>query len=156
MKASKRLMKNKDSLIAKLNFERFVMGLSNARAYAAANQIAQNPGRAYNPLIFYGGTGLGKTHLLHSIGNFIREHDPNVSVLCIDAEQFSRGMQKALRNETLDAFKHRFETADVLLFDVVQFLADRRKKKYQAVFFQILEHLFAISKTDCIDLLLLS
>jgi len=145
-------MKNKVGLIPRFTFDRFVVGHSNELACAAAYQVAQYPGLTFNPLLFYGGTGGGKAHLLHSIGHLIRERDPEVSVLCIDGERFVRGMRNALRDETFDAFKSSFESVDALLFDDIQFLASHGyqisslKIKCQSELFQILDQFLRTQK----------
>ena len=114
-------------------FDNFVLGKSNELGYAAASQIAQKPGDAYNPLLLYGSTGLGKTHLLHSIGNFIREQNPSKKVLYLDSERFVSDMIKALRHGTIDNFKKHYRSAGALLIDDIQFFAG--KKSSQEEFF---------------------
>ncbi|HKE48439.1 MAG TPA: chromosomal replication initiator protein DnaA [Rhodanobacteraceae bacterium] len=106
-------------------FESFVEGKSNQLGKAAAMQVAQNPGRAYNPLLLYGGTGLGKTHLMHAAGNLMRAHKPDVNVLYLRSEQFVSGMVKALQQKDMDDFKRRFRSVDALLIDDIQFFAGK-------------------------------
>jgi len=115
-------------------FETFVEGKSNQLGKAAAMQVAQNPGRAYNPLLLYGGTGLGKTHLMHAAGNLMREHNPSFKVLYLRSEQFVGSMIEALRTKSMDEFKRRFRSVDALLIDDIQFFAG--KDTTQEEFFQ--------------------
>ena len=114
-------------------FDNFVLGKSNELGFAAASQIAQKPGDAYNPLLLYGSTGLGKTHLLHAIGNLIREQSPATKVLYLDSERFVSDMIKALRHGAIDNFKKHYRSAGALLIDDVQFFAG--KKSSQEEFF---------------------
>jgi chromosomal replication initiator protein len=106
-------------------FENFVEGKSNQLGKAAAMQVAQNPGRAYNPLLLYGGTGLGKTHLMHAAGNLMRAHKPDTNVMYLRSEQFVSGMVKALQQKDMDDFKRRFRSVDALLIDDIQFFAGK-------------------------------
>jgi chromosomal replication initiator protein len=106
-------------------FETFVEGKSNQLGKAAAMQVATNPGRAYNPLLLYGGTGLGKTHLMHAAGNLMREQNPQCKVLYLRSEQFVGSMIEALRAKSMDAFKRRFRSVDALLIDDIQFFAGK-------------------------------
>lgn len=114
-------------------FDNFVLGKSNELGFAAASQIAQKPGDAYNPLLLYGSTGLGKTHLLHAIGNKIREQNPATKVLYLDSELFVSDMIKALRHGAIDNFKKHYRSAGALLIDDIQFFAG--KKSSQEEFF---------------------
>ncbi|MGH8111727.1 MAG: chromosomal replication initiator protein DnaA, partial [Rhodanobacteraceae bacterium] len=106
-------------------FDNFVEGKSNQLGKAAAMQVAQNPGRAYNPLLLYGGTGLGKTHLMHAAGNLMLAHNPSMKLLYVHSERFTEMMITALRNKNMDDFKHRFRSADALLIDDIQFFAGK-------------------------------
>jgi chromosomal replication initiator protein len=106
-------------------FESFVEGKSNQLGKAAAMQVAQNPGRAYNPLLLYGGTGLGKTHLMHAAGNLMRAEKPDVNVMYLRSEQFVTGMVRALQQKDMDDFKRRFRSVDALLIDDIQFFAGK-------------------------------
>ena len=114
-------------------FDNFVLGKSNELGFAAASQIAKKPGEAYNPLLLYGSTGLGKTHLLHAIGNLIRERSPSTKVLYLDSERFVSDMIRALRHGAIDNFKKHYRSAGALLIDDIQFFAG--KKSSQEEFF---------------------
>ncbi len=122
-----------DSLSPKLTFEQFVIGDCNRFAHAASLAVAELPGQAYNPLFIYGPPGVGKTHLLHSIGNYVRMFGGGLNVRATTAERFTTDFVAALRTGALDAFKGRFRGADVLLIDDVQFL--ERKAKTEEEFF---------------------
>jgi chromosomal replication initiator protein len=120
-------------LNSRYRFDNFVLGKSNELGFAAASQIAQKPGDAYNPLLLYGSTGLGKTHLLHAIGNMIREQNPSTKVLYLDSERFVSDMIRALRHGAIDSFKKHYRSAGALLIDDIQFFAG--KKSSQEEFF---------------------
>ncbi len=121
-------------------FETFVEGKSNQLGKAAAMQVATNPGRAYNPLLLYGGTGLGKTHLMHAAGNLLMRNNPGAKVLYLRSEQFVSGMVKALQQKNMDDFKRRFRSVDALLIDDIQFFAG--KDTTQEEFFHTFNALF--------------
>jgi chromosomal replication initiator protein len=106
-------------------FDNFVEGKSNQLGKAAAMQVAQNPGRAYNPLLLYGGTGLGKTHLMQAAGNLMLRHNPRIKLLYVHSERFTGMMIEALRTKSMDDFKYRFRSADALLIDDIQFFAGK-------------------------------
>lgn len=106
-------------------FETFVEGKTNQFGKAHAMQVAMNPGRAYNPLLLYGGTGLGKTHLMHAAGNLMRANNPAARVLYLRSEQFVSAMIDALRSKRMDEFKRRFRDVDALLIDDIQFFAGK-------------------------------
>src|SRR3546814_10078666 len=97
------------------SFDNFVEGRSNQLGRAAASHAAQNPGdRAHNPLLLYGGTGLGKTHLRFAAGNEMRRHNPGMRVLYVRSEEFFRAMMKARQDKAMDGCKHQFKKADTL------------------------------------------
>jgi len=121
-------------------FESFVEGKSNQLGKAAAVQVANNPGRAYNPLLLYGGTGLGKTHLMQAAGNHMRAQNPAMKVMYLRSEQFVSAMIDALRAKSMDDFKRRFRAVDALLIDDIQFLAG--KNTSQEEFFHTFNALF--------------
>ena len=110
-------------------FASFVEGKSNQLARAAAIQVAENPGSAYNPLFMCGGVGLGKTHLMHALGNSILEHRPAMNVAYLHSERFVADMVKALRHNTIDEFKRNYRSLDVLLIDDIQFFAGKERSQ---------------------------
>ena len=114
-------------------FGNFVQGKSNELAFAAAQQVAQKPGTAYNPLLLYGGTGLGKTHLLHAAGNLIHKRNREIKVIYLHSEQFVSEMIQALRSDRIEAFKQHYRSAGTLLIDDIQFFAG--KERTQEEFF---------------------
>ncbi len=114
-------------------FDNFVEGKSNQMARASAMQVAKAPGRAYNPLCIYGGVGLGKTHLMHAIGNLIRDREANTKVIYVQSEDFVRHMVNSLQQNTIDAFKRHYRSLDALLIDDVQLFA--HKERTQQEFF---------------------
>ena len=114
-------------------FDTFVEGKSNQLARAAAVQVAENPGGAYNPLFLYGGVGLGKTHLMHSIGNEIVKKNPNAKVVYLHSERFVADMVKALQINAINEFKRHYRSVDALLIDDIQFFA--KKERSQEEFF---------------------
>lgn len=126
---------------AKHNFDNFVEGKSNQLARAAARQVADNPGSAYNPLFLYGGTGLGKTHLLHAVGNGILAKKPDAKVIYMHSERFVQDMVKALQNNAIEEFKRYYRSVDALLIDDIQFFAkkDRSQEEFFHTFNALLE-----------------
>jgi len=110
-------------------FASFVEGKSNQLARAAANQVGENPGRAYNPLFIYGGVGLGKTHLMHAVGNLIRERNPAARIAYVHSERFVSEMVRALQHNTINEFKQTYRTLDALLIDDIQFFAGKTQSQ---------------------------
>ncbi|MFN4263451.1 MAG: chromosomal replication initiator protein DnaA [Thioalkalivibrionaceae bacterium] len=110
-------------------FDNFIEGKSNQFARATSLQVAQNPGTSYNPLFIYGGVGLGKTHLMHAIGNAILERVPSGRVLYLASEKFVQDMVKALRHNAADAFKAHYRSATALLIDDIQFFANKERSQ---------------------------
>ncbi len=108
-------------------FDNFVEGKSNQLAIASAKQVADNPGVSYNPLFIYGNSGLGKTHLMHAIGNQIKENNNGANVVYLHSERFVNGMVYALRNNNIDKFKDFYRTVDALLIDDIQFFANKTR-----------------------------
>ena len=121
-------------------FDNFVEGRSNQLGRAAALQVAQNPGKAYNPLLLYGGSGLGKTHLMYAAGNLMRQNNPGMRVLYLRSEQFFSAMMKSLQEKSMDQFKRQFQQVDALLIDDIQFFAG--KNTTQEEFFHTFNALF--------------
>ena len=113
----------------KHKFTNFVEGKSNQLGLAAARQVSGNPGAAYNPLFLYGGTGLGKTHLLHAVGNAIVENKPNAKVVYMHSERFVQDMVKALQNNAIEEFKRYYRSVDALLIDDIQFFANKERSQ---------------------------
>ncbi|GAB2926433.1 chromosomal replication initiator protein DnaA [Rheinheimera gaetbuli] len=114
---------------ANYTFTNFVEGKSNQLARAAASQVADNPGTAYNPLFIYGGTGLGKTHLLHAVGNGILAKKPDAKVIYMHSERFVQDMVKALQNNAIEEFKRYYRSVDALLIDDIQFFANKERSQ---------------------------
>ena len=110
-------------------FENFVEGKSNQLARAAAMQVAENPGFAYNPLFIYGGVGLGKTHLMHAIGNYLKEKKPNAKVVYLHSETFVATMVTALQLNSINEFKRFYRSVDALLIDDIQFFAGKERSQ---------------------------
>lgn len=120
-------------------FDTFVVGPSNALAFSAAQAAAENTGKLYNPLFVYGGSGLGKTHLLHAIGNYVRSHDRHKVVLYQPADRFITDFVAAIRQNKVYEFEARYHNIDVLLVDDVQFIS--KKEQTQEAFFRVFNQL---------------
>ncbi len=131
----------KNRLNTALTFDTLVEGTANRMARAAAMHVATMPGHLYNPLFIYGGVGLGKTHLVHAVGNKLLADRPDAKVLYIHAEQFVSDVVKAYQRKTFDEFKERYHSLDLLLIDDVQFFAN--KDRTQEEFFNAFEALLA-------------
>ncbi len=131
----------KSRLNTGLTFDTLIEGSANRMARAAAMHVAGMPGHLYNPLFIYGGVGLGKTHLMHAVGNRLLAERPNAKVLYIHAEQFVSDVVKAYQRKTFDEFKERYHSLDLLLIDDVQFFAN--KERTQEEFFNAFEALLA-------------
>jgi chromosomal replication initiator protein len=136
----KRAMPN--NMNAAFTFENFVEGKSNQLARAASIQVAENVGRAYNPLFLYGGVGLGKTHLMHAIGNVIIKSNPAANIVYLHSERFVSDMVKALQHNAISAFKEYYRTVDALLVDDIQFFAgkERSQEEFFHTFNTLLEN----------------
>ena len=128
------------NLNAEFSFDTFVEGKSNQIARAASIQISNHPGTAYNPLFIYGGVGLGKTHLMHAVGNMVIDKNPDAQVVYLHSERFVSEMVKALQHNRIDEFKKRYRSVNALLIDDVQFFAG--KERSQEEFFHTFNALF--------------
>jgi chromosomal replication initiator protein len=133
-------------------FDTFIVGSSNQFAHAACRAVAEAPSRSYNPLFIYGGVGLGKTHLMHAIGQYVLQHDRSLKLTYISAERFMNEMINAVRYERIIDFRERYRTVDVLLVDDVQFIAG--KEGTQTEFFHTFNALYDSQKqivisSDC-------
>jgi chromosomal replication initiator protein len=131
----------------KYTFDHFVVGASNQFAHAACLAVADSPAKNYNPFFIYGGVGLGKTHLLHAIGNHILQHRilPEVRKICyISSEEFTNELINSLRYEKMDEFRNKFRRMDILLIDDIQFIAG--KERTQAEFFHTFNSLYEARK----------
>lgn len=124
---------NESNLNPKYVFETFVIGNSNRFAHAAAQAVANDPAHAYNPLFLYGGVGLGKTHLMHAIGNRIKQNNPSMKVLYTSSEKFTNEIINSIQNKTTEAFRQKYRNIDCLIIDDIQFL--KGKEQTQVEFF---------------------
>ncbi len=131
-------------LNSSFNFDNYVTGRANQLARAAAIQVAQNPGMAYNPLFIYGGVGLGKTHLLQSIGNELKRNNPDAKIKYLHAERYVSDVVKAYENKAFDEFKRKYHSLDLLLIDDIQFFA--KKTRTQEEFFYAFNSLIEAKK----------
>ena len=150
------LPKERPGAIARLNqrytFAKFVVGSSNQFAHAAARAVAEAPSRSYNPLFIYGGVGLGKTHLMHAIGQYLDTHSPQLELTYISSERFMNEMINGVRYDRILEFRERYRNMDILLVDDIQFLAG--KEGTQTEFFHTFNSLYDAQKqiiisSDC-------
>jgi len=141
----KEIISYENTLRPDYTFESFIIGPSNQFAYSAAKSVAQNPGKSYNPLFIYGGVGLGKTHLIHAIGNYLKD---KLKVIYITSEQFMNEFREHLRNHTMDKFHEKYRNCDCLLIDDIQFFS--QKEQTQEEFFHTFNELYNQKKQICL------
>ena len=138
----------KNPFNAKYTFDNFVVGKSNQFVYAAARAVAEHPGEKFNPLFIYGGVGLGKTHILHAIGNYIKEYNPNLNVKYVTCEQFANDYIESLgspsKNKAVSEFRTKYRNLDVLMVDDIQFIS--KKTSTQEEFFHTFNELYQNNK----------
>lgn len=123
------VIEHSSNLNVNFTFDNFVEGKSNQLAKAAATQVAENPGSAYNPLFLYGGVGLGKTHLMHAVGNLICKNKKNAKVVYLHSERFVADMVRALQSNSINEFKKFYRSVDALLIDDIQFFAGKERSQ---------------------------
>jgi len=138
------VLSQENNLNPKYIFENFVVGGNNELAKAACFAVSQNLGKIYNPLFIYGGVGLGKTHLLQSIGNEILKNDPSKRIKYITSEKFTNDLINSIKNQKINDFKEYYQQIDLLIIDDIQFLSG--KEKTQEEFFHIFNHLYQLNK----------
>ncbi|KKR88363.1 MAG: Chromosomal replication initiator protein DnaA [Candidatus Gottesmanbacteria bacterium GW2011_GWA2_41_12] len=118
-------LRRKNHLNSLYTFENFAVSSTNQMAYAAATAVASSPGNSYNPLFLYGGTGVGKTHLMQAVCNMVLNHKPNTKIIYCMGEEFTNEIIEAIKNKTTDFFKKKYRSAQILLLDDIQFLAGK-------------------------------
>lgn len=137
----------KNAFNPKYTFDNFVVGKSNQFVYAASHSVAENPGTRFNPLFIYGGVGLGKTHLLHAIGNYMQKESPDLKIKYVTCEKFTNDYIEAIspgRNNLVSAFREKYRLVDVLMIDDIQFISN--KPSTQEEFFHTFNDLYQNSK----------
>lgn len=140
------VLKNGDGtrLVPRFNFDNFIVGESNRFAFAAAKAVAAAPAKAYNPLFIYGGVGLGKTHLLHAIGNYVRQNQPNLKIYYTPAEQLFLDLIQSIQDRNASFFTNKYRNLDLLLLDDIHYL--KGKERLQEDVFHLFNHLQNMGK----------
>lgn len=136
--------KEETTLNKKYTFENFIIGESNRFAHAASIAVSENPAQSYNPLLLYGGVGLGKTHLIHAIGNRVKQRDHYAKVLYTTSETFTNEFIDSIKSGNINSFRDKFRSIDILMIDDVQFFGG--KDRVQEEFFHTFNHLYQNSK----------
>jgi len=134
---------DRNNLNHRYTFDSFVVGASNQFAHAASRKVAERPGMTYNPLFLYGGVGLGKTHLLSAIGNYLSSHDPHIKIAYLSSEQFTNDVIHSIRYNKMAEFRNRYRSVDALLIDDIQFIAG--KERTQEEFFHTFNTLYSLN-----------
>ena len=144
IKETNEMFNEQNKLNEKYTFDNFVVGKSNQIVYSASLNVAENPGKHFNPLFIYGGVGLGKTHLLNAIGNYIRKNKKELKLLYVTGEQFMNDYTKSIREKNVEDFRRKYREVDVLMVDDIQFIA--KGKAMQEEFFNTFNDLYQYNK----------